>query len=153
MGIFSKPEMEQLPLIRNCKPFSGIPLIDLSKPDSKALLIEACQEFGFFKVINHGVPMDLISKLEAEAVNFFSLPLSEKEKAGPPNPSGYGNKRIGSKGDVGWVEYLLLNPHNFPSAFGQNPHIFRYGQTQFCSGFFIRFLFLTFFLGFQLCCE
>ena len=70
--------------------------------------------------------MDLISKLEAEAVNFFSLPLSEKEKAGPPNPSGYGNKIIGSNGDIGWVEYLLLNPQSFPSAFGQNPHIFRY---------------------------
>ena len=70
--------------------------------------------------------MDLISKLEAEAINFFSLPLSEKEKAGPPNPSGYGNKRIGSSGDIGRVEYLLLNPQSFPSVFGQNPDMFRY---------------------------
>lgn len=133
MGVFSKPAIEQLPLIRNCMPFSGIPLIDLSQPDSKALLIEACQEFGFFKVINHGVPMDLISKLEAEAVNFFSLPLSEKEKTGPPNPSGYGNKRIGSSGDIGRVEYLLLNPQSFPSVFGQNPDMFRSAVSDYLS--------------------
>ena len=76
--------------------------------------------------------MEFISKLESEAVNFFSLPLSEKEKAGPPSPFGYGNKSIGQNGDVGWVEYLLLNTNQesisqrFSSVFGDNPEKFRY---------------------------
>ncbi|KAI8552320.1 hypothetical protein RHMOL_Rhmol06G0257600 [Rhododendron molle] len=105
---------------------SGIPLIDLSKPDSKNLLVKACEEFGFFKVINHGVPTEFISSLESEAVKFFSMPLSEKEKAGPPEAFGYGNKCIGPNGDVGWVEYLLLraNPgfdeQRLASIFGRN---------------------------------
>ncbi|GKE16737.1 gibberellin 2-beta-dioxygenase 1-like protein, partial [Tanacetum coccineum] len=87
-----------------------IPIIDLSKPDLKHLLVKACQEFGFFKVINHGVPLKCINKLESEAIKFFSSPLSDKQKAGPPDPFGYGNKSLGQNGDMGWVEYLLLNP-------------------------------------------
>lgn len=112
--------------------FAGIPLIDLSKPDSKQLIVRACEEFGFFKIINHGVPMEFITRLESEAIKFFSLPLSEKEKAGQPNPFGYGNKHIGKNGDVGWVEYLLLtantesNSQRFLSVFGQNPEEFWY---------------------------
>ncbi|XP_023756516.1 gibberellin 2-beta-dioxygenase 1 [Lactuca sativa] len=115
MVAISKPPLEQL-FVKPCKPnnnnspsFPTIPLIDLSKSESKQLLVKACQDFGFFKVVNHGVPMKLISKLESEAVKFFSSPLSVKQKAGPPNPFGYGNKLLGQNGDFGWVEYLLLN--------------------------------------------
>ncbi|KAH7861940.1 hypothetical protein Vadar_032853 [Vaccinium darrowii] len=130
MVVLSKPAMKQLSPIKTIKPTatfsSRIPLIDLSKPDSKNHLVKACEEFGFFKVINHGVPTEFITSLESEAVKFFSLPLSEKEKAGPPEPFGYGNKCIGPNGDVGWVEYLLLrtNPafdeQRFASIFGRN---------------------------------
>jgi len=105
-----------------------IPIVDLSKPDAKSLIVKACEEFGFFKVINHGVPMESISQLETEALKFFSMSINEKEKAGPPNPFGYGSKRIGQNGDVGWVEYLLLNTneeHDF-SLCGKNPENFRY---------------------------
>ncbi|KAG8637278.1 gibberellin 2-beta-dioxygenase 1 isoform X2 [Manihot esculenta] len=111
MVVLSNPGIEQLSSLRNCKPttlFSGIPIIDPSKSDSKHLLVKACEDFGFFKVVNHGIPMESISRLESEALSFFSLPLSEKQKAGPPNPFGYGNKIIGPNGDVGWVEYLLF---------------------------------------------
>ncbi|CAH1444620.1 unnamed protein product [Lactuca virosa] len=114
MVAISKPPLEQL-FVKPCKPNNNspciptIPLIDLSKSESKQLLVKACQDFGFFKVVNHGVPMKFISKLESEAVKFFSSPLSLKQKAGPPNPFGYGNKRLGQNGDFGWVEYLLLN--------------------------------------------
>ncbi|KAM0007814.1 putative gibberellin 2-beta-dioxygenase [Helianthus debilis subsp. tardiflorus] len=86
-----------------------IPIIDLSKTESKHLLVKACQDFGFFKVVNHGVPLKFINKLESEAMKFFSSPLSFKQKAGPPDPFGYGNKQLGQNGDFGWVEYLLLN--------------------------------------------
>ncbi|KAG5254788.1 hypothetical protein OIU76_019438 [Salix suchowensis] len=142
MVFMSKPAPEQFSFIRNSKPtpfFSGIPLIDLSKPDSMHQLVKACEEFGFFKVINHGVPMEFISKLESEAVDFFSLPLSEKEKVGPPSPFGYGNKSIGQNGDVGWVEYLLLNTdqesisQRFSSVFGDNPEKFRCALNDYVS--------------------
>nr|AID65071.1 gibberellin 2-oxidase 2 [Diospyros kaki] len=134
MVVLSKPAIEQFSVIKTCKPatfFGGIPLIDLSKPDSRNLLVKACEEFGFFKVINHGVPTEFISRLESEAVKFFSMPLPEKEKAGPPDPFGYGNKSIGTNGDVGWVEYLLLttdpefNFQRLSSIFGQNREMIR----------------------------
>ncbi|KAJ4981639.1 hypothetical protein NE237_032476 [Protea cynaroides] len=133
MVVCSKPALDRFSLINDCKPstiVSGIPVIDLSKPDAKTLIVKACEEFGFFKVINHGVPMDFISKLESQVVKFFSLPESEKEKAGPANPFGYGNKKIGSNGDIGWIEYILLksNPEFISqkslSIFRENPELF-----------------------------
>ncbi|KAF2314471.1 hypothetical protein GH714_026793 [Hevea brasiliensis] len=142
MVVLSNPGIEQLSCVGNCKPttlFSGIPIIDLSKPDSKHLLVKACEEFGFFKVVNHEVPMELISRLESQAINFFSLPLSEKEKAGPPNPFGYGNKSIGPNGDVGWVEYLLftINQESISQrllpVFGHNPNEFRSALNDYIS--------------------
>lgn len=118
MVVLSQPvEHDNFSLIKTCKPiitghFTGIPVVDLLRPDAKALIVEACQEFGFFKVINHGVPMEIITKLEEESLKFFNLPQSEKDKAGPPDPFGYGNKKIGPNGDVGWVEYLLFSTNS-----------------------------------------
>ncbi|KAL7089364.1 hypothetical protein ACP275_13G183100 [Erythranthe tilingii] len=111
-------------IIKTCKPtsntFTGIPVVDFSnRTNAKAVIVKACKEFGFFKVVNHGVPVNLLTKLEAEAVNFFESPQHQKDKSGPPNPFGYGNKKIGTNGDVGWVEYLLFcttNPHYNPNA-------------------------------------
>lgn len=127
MVVLSKTAIEQFPCFRNRIPstlFPQIPLVDLSKPESKNQIIKACEEFGFFKVINHGVPLEFISNLESEATKFFSLPVSEKEKTWPPQPLGYGNKSIGKNGDVGWVEYLLLKTNQqsdsqiIPPVFG-----------------------------------
>ncbi|XP_061360500.1 gibberellin 2-beta-dioxygenase-like [Gastrolobium bilobum] len=122
-------------LIKTCKPttntFTGIPEVNLSDPDAKTLIVKACQEFGFFKLVNHGVPFEFITNLENEALKFFMQTQSQKERIGPRDPFGYGNKRIGTNGDVGWVEYLLLNTNPdviSPMSlliFQQNPEIFR----------------------------
>ncbi|XP_031474572.1 gibberellin 2-beta-dioxygenase-like [Nymphaea colorata] len=133
MVVLSNPALDQLSLIKTQKgtTFSGIPVIDLSLPDCKTELVKACEEFGFFKVVNHGVPMEFMSKLEAETVKFFSLPLSEKEKAGPASPFGYGNRRIGPNGDVGWIEYLLLQAD--PNFVYQEPMpASRHNPSSFC---------------------
>ncbi|KAE8733655.1 Gibberellin 2-beta-dioxygenase 1 [Hibiscus syriacus] len=122
MVILSKPAIEQFSYIRNKQPAAAsFPIVDLSKPDSKHQIIKACEEFGFFKVINLGVPMEFISRLEYEATKFFSLPLCEKEKTGQPKPYGYGNKMIGPNGDVGWVEYLLRMTNQDPNIATENP--------------------------------
>ncbi|EYU26233.1 hypothetical protein MIMGU_mgv1a018249mg, partial [Erythranthe guttata] len=135
MVVLSKPSpMEQFTTTATTTTSTTLfPLIDLSEPpeSSKTKLVAACEEFGFFKVINHGVPIELMAELEYEALKFFSLPLSAKAKAGPPDPFGYGNNKIGRKGDVGLVEYLLLTTdtqsdyQKFASIFGEAAEKFR----------------------------
>ncbi|CAI9773278.1 unnamed protein product [Fraxinus pennsylvanica] len=116
MVVVSQPVDENFAHIRTCKPtsniFTEIPVVDLLDPDAKTIIVEACKEFGFFKVINHGVPLEFIARLEDEAIKFFNSPQPEKEKSGPPNPFGYGDKKIGPNGDVGWVEYLLFSTNS-----------------------------------------
>ncbi|KAH9695792.1 Fe2OG dioxygenase domain-containing protein [Citrus sinensis] len=73
----------------------GIPLIDLSalsatstnikNPDSTISdLVQqignACKNWGFFQVINHGVPFDKRRSIENAARKFFEQPLEEKRK-------------------------------------------------------------------------
>ncbi|KAL1292319.1 hypothetical protein HN51_060790 [Arachis hypogaea] len=69
----------------------GIPMIDLSpsrekEKDPSALdrlvkeIGSACKEWGFFQVINHGVPLDHRHKVEAAAREFFGESKEEKNK-------------------------------------------------------------------------
>ncbi|KFK44827.1 hypothetical protein AALP_AA1G307900 [Arabis alpina] len=108
-----------------------IPVVDLTHPEAKTRIVKACEDFGFFKVVNHGVRPELMTRLEQEAMGFFALPQSHKNRAGPPEPYGYGNKRIGPNGDVGWIEYILLNANpqlsspKTSAVFHQTPQIFR----------------------------
>jgi isopenicillin N synthase-like dioxygenase len=49
-------------------------------------LLEAAESWGFFVVVNHGISLELISRMQAHAHRFFQLPLQEKLK-GSPNGS------------------------------------------------------------------
>ncbi|KAI9087687.1 hypothetical protein K1719_030319 [Acacia pycnantha] len=136
---------QQLILPNSCMPnntpslLNEIPEIDLCDPQAKTLIVKASQEFGFFKLIRHGISMDLIADLEAQALNFFTIPQDHKDRAGPPDPFGYGSKNIGSNGDVGWIEYLLfnLNPEVVSpkslSIFQENPENFRSAVEEYIS--------------------
>ncbi|KAL5705047.1 hypothetical protein ACHQM5_023396 [Ranunculus cassubicifolius] len=79
----------------------GIPIIDLSplnhstNPKLLDSLIQeiasACSEWGFFQVINHGVPSDIQRRIEVAAREFFALSAEEKRKVrrDEVNPLGY----------------------------------------------------------------
>ncbi|XP_019158043.1 PREDICTED: gibberellin 2-beta-dioxygenase 1-like [Ipomoea nil] len=116
MVVLPQQILENLSQVKACNPTTSaatvIPMIDLLDPTARDQIVKACYEFGFFKVVNHGVPLESMTKLEEEAVKFFNLPQLEKEQVGHPNPFGYGHKKIGPNGDVGWVEYLFLSTHN-----------------------------------------
>ncbi|MED6209521.1 hypothetical protein PIB30_055459 [Stylosanthes scabra] len=82
----------------NASEAQGIPLIDLSPisyhedvetnsetdPASIGELAKqvgsACRNWGFFQVINHGVPLDRRQRIEAVAREFFAQSLEEKRK-------------------------------------------------------------------------
>ncbi|NP_001148268.2 Gibberellin 2-beta-dioxygenase 1 [Zea mays] len=116
MVVLAKPPaLDQISLLRSPQPgdassFPGVPAVDLSSPGAALAVVDACERFGFFKVVNHGVPAGVVDRLEAEAVRFFASPQAAKDACGcgPASPLGYGNRRIGRNGDMGWLEYLLL---------------------------------------------
>ncbi|EPS68724.1 gibberellin 2-oxidase 5, partial [Genlisea aurea] len=102
--------------------FEGIPEIDFSDPRAAGRpIVEACEELGFFKLVNHGVPTELSSCLENESLRYFDLPQTEKERLNS-SPPVYGNKYIGRNGDVGCLEFLLftaaatLRPPHLPPS-------------------------------------
>jgi len=68
----------------------GFPLIDLAPLHSsnnvsaiEGLVKEvgkACKEWGFFQVINHGVPLEKRQKIDGDSRKFFEQSLEEKRK-------------------------------------------------------------------------
>ncbi|XP_019092851.1 PREDICTED: protein DMR6-LIKE OXYGENASE 2-like [Camelina sativa] len=76
-----------------------IPTIDLSflgHPDHDKTAIakeiaEACQRWGFFQVVNHGLPSDLRRRVDETMAEFFNLTTEEKRKVkrDEVNPMGY----------------------------------------------------------------
>ncbi|KMT00550.1 hypothetical protein BVRB_9g218490 [Beta vulgaris subsp. vulgaris] len=70
-----------------------IPVIDISSASDAVIgeIKEACEKWGFFQVVNHGVPLEIREKVELAARKFFGLPLEEKKKVrrDEENPLGY----------------------------------------------------------------
>ncbi|KAK8647990.1 hypothetical protein V6N13_128754 [Hibiscus sabdariffa] len=76
-------EPDHRPKLRSIQ-VDEIPIIDLSVSGTEKLASEigkACQEWGFFQVINHGVPLESRNRVEKVAKAFFDLPIEEKRKA------------------------------------------------------------------------
>ena len=69
------------------------PIIDLSRPESEVIaqIAQACSTWGFFQVINHGVPLDLVHEFKSESQKFFELPRNVKLalKRDAKNARGY----------------------------------------------------------------
>lgn len=63
-----------------------LPVLDLSQPVNLSFLSslsQACQEWGFFYVTNHGISRNLFSKVCTLSKHIFSLPTDSKLKVGP----------------------------------------------------------------------
>ncbi|KAK9060880.1 hypothetical protein SSX86_018060 [Deinandra increscens subsp. villosa] len=63
-----------------------LPVFDVSKPLTPSCLSSlssACEEWGFFHIINHGISIELYNKLRFLSNQLFDLPYEQKFKAGP----------------------------------------------------------------------
>jgi flavonol synthase len=92
-----------------------VPTIDLTDPDEEKVLraiADASRNWGMFQIVNHGIPVEAITKLQASGKEFFELPQEEKEVyAKPPGPhsmEGYGTKlQKEAEGKKAWVDHLF----------------------------------------------
>ncbi|KAF2291800.1 hypothetical protein GH714_035662 [Hevea brasiliensis] len=61
----------------------SIPIIDVSNWDDPQLvesIFEAASKWGFFQIINHGIPQEILDHLQDAAHGFFGLPNEERKK-------------------------------------------------------------------------
>ncbi|AAF01507.1 putative leucoanthocyanidin dioxygenase [Arabidopsis thaliana] len=100
----------------------NIPIIDLDSlfsgnEDDKKRISEACREWGFFQVINHGVKPELMDAARETWKSFFNLPVEAKEvySNSPRTYEGYGSRLGVEKGAIlDWNDYYYL--HFLPLA-------------------------------------
>ena len=76
-----------------------IPVIDIRKLDEAhtlAALDSACREWGFFQVVNHGIDMAILDKLNERARAFFAMPREDKLSIARTegNPWGYFDEEL-----------------------------------------------------------
>ncbi|EYU35843.1 hypothetical protein ABFS82_09G038000 [Erythranthe guttata] len=88
---------------------------------------EACSDYGFFQIVNHGVPLDLMIQAVHLSKIFFAFSDDEKLKyspeSGAPLPAGY-NKQPENSPDKN--EYLLMfQPQSGFNNLPTTPHGFR----------------------------
>jgi isopenicillin N synthase-like dioxygenase len=82
----------------------------LMRSEELKKLRDACQEFGFFHVINHGINPTLIRTVDSIARDMFALPTDIKEKAILPTFfTGYIPPEIGPMGKESVPESMIFS--------------------------------------------
>ncbi|XP_062116494.1 flavonol synthase/flavanone 3-hydroxylase-like [Humulus lupulus] len=118
---------------------STIPTIDLSPffkeasthEDEKKKAIEtirqACSEYGFFQISNHGVPLGLMGQALDLSKEYFGYTDEEKLKSSPgsgaPLPAGYSKQPQHSLDKNEY--FLMFPPHTDFNVYPPNPPHFR----------------------------
>ncbi|KAL2481326.1 2-oxoglutarate (2OG) and Fe(II)-dependent oxygenase superfamily protein [Abeliophyllum distichum] len=101
-----------------------LPIIDFSElqgPNRSQVLTSlasACENYGFFQLVNHGIPHEIISNMVDVSKRFFELPFSEREKymsADIGSPVRYGTSyNQTNDGVFCWRDFLKLVCHPLP---------------------------------------
>lgn len=66
----------------------SIPIIDVSNwddPKVASAICDAAEKWGFFQIINHGIPIQVLDNLKDATCRFFNLPAEEKNKYSKKN--------------------------------------------------------------------
>ncbi|GAB4827745.1 hypothetical protein Ancab_034631 [Ancistrocladus abbreviatus] len=125
------------PQLSNVSHLASIPIIDMSS--NNVVLVQeiarACEEYGFFQIINHGVPIDLCNNVLNAITAFFHMPPEEKANHFTMDPTKetrvfkYYLKDQGVKEEVSmWSEifcHCWHASHNFSDHLPDNPPEYR----------------------------
>ncbi|XP_059077602.1 protein SRG1-like isoform X1 [Cryptomeria japonica] len=99
----------------------SIPIIDmanlsqggLQRKEELCKIAKACEEWGFFQVVNHNIRHSLLDDIKRVEKEFFHLPLEEKQKCALRDFQGYGQIFVVSedqKLDWGDLLGLIISP-------------------------------------------
>ncbi|KAL6642459.1 hypothetical protein ACP70R_020640 [Stipagrostis hirtigluma subsp. patula] len=100
-----------------------IPVVDLGRllnpetlEEEVAKLRFACEEWGFFQLVNHGMSEETILNIKRDTQEFFQLPLEVKNAYAqrPGNYQGYGHVYVVSNDQkLDWTDMLavIAQPH------------------------------------------
>ncbi|HTQ91795.1 MAG TPA: 2-oxoglutarate and iron-dependent oxygenase domain-containing protein [Streptosporangiaceae bacterium] len=87
----------------------AIPVIDVAAAEAGdraqlAAVRMATEEFGAVQVVNHGVPRDLVTDLNARMARLLGRPRAEKAKLASPHPTAAGGSGRMTSG--GWSKQI-----------------------------------------------
>lgn len=111
--MFSGDITEEIPVIDMSKL-----LAEMSREEEASKLKHACEDWGFFQLVNHGVPEKVIEDMKDNIKGFFDLPLEKREEVAqqPGDLEGYGKAFIFSEEQkLDWADllYLYTQPPHF----------------------------------------
>lgn len=108
---------DERPSLSNASPQIGIPVIDMElllggndcRPKEMEKLAMACEEWGFFQVVNHGISGSLMERMKRITREFVLLPLEEKVEYAVQEHEGYGQAFVFSEDQqLDWSDLLYL---------------------------------------------
>ncbi|KAI3700539.1 hypothetical protein L2E82_45170 [Cichorium intybus] len=125
-GINSIPECYVKPIYD--RPFAqdipsgetNIPVIDLANLDANdpilrkttmKLISDACRQWGFFHIINHGVSHHLMAATRNIWREFFHLPLDMKQEYANSPATYEGRLGVEKGAKLDWSDYFFLHSH------------------------------------------
>ncbi|OWM74096.1 protein SRG1 isoform X2 [Punica granatum] len=92
-----------------------VPVINISKlgdgEKEISRLADACENWGFFQVVDHGIDFDLLERIEKVGMEFFMLPVEEKQRyaMAPGTVQGYGQAFVFSEDQkLDWCNMFAL---------------------------------------------
>ncbi|RWW27162.1 hypothetical protein GW17_00008421 [Ensete ventricosum] len=97
----------------------SVPIVDLGglkrgAAERQATMLavsDACIDWGFFQVVNHGVSLELMARMREVWKGFFDLPMEVKQAYAnsPATFEGYGSRLGVKKGAIlDWGDYYFL---------------------------------------------
>ncbi|GMH29208.1 hypothetical protein Nepgr_031051 [Nepenthes gracilis] len=128
--------LDQLPVVGSDSQAAGIPVIDLDgasddpakRKETVKEILDACGSWGFFQIINHGIPQSMLDEIRDGVRKFHEQPTAAKKAYYSREPAGkkfiYVSNRYLFKGPVtNWRDTITaimapnpVDPEDFPEV-------------------------------------